>query len=174
LIPPLANSYWLVPRRLLVGEHPFGADPFDAHERLATLGGAGIDYFLDLTESDEMPNYRRLLPRRSTYVRRPIVDMQLPKDPDQMRDIQSIIRTAIAANRGVYVHCRAGIGRSGTVAGCFLVEQGLAGNAALRELNRLWKQSERSNSFPKVPQTEAQAEFVRNWGEVRKSAAATR
>jgi hypothetical protein len=167
LIQPLANSYWVMPGRLLAGEHPFGADPVDAHDRIAALGAAGIDYFIDLTEINEMPNYRRLLPRRATYVRRPIPDMQIPQDPAYMQEIQALIRTGLGDNRGVYLHCRAGIGRSGTVAGCFLVEQGLGGKAALKELNRLWKQSERSKSFPKVPQTEAQVEFVRSWDELR-------
>jgi hypothetical protein len=163
LSQPLANSYWVLPGRLLVGEHPFGASPIEAHDRIAALGAAGIDYFLDLTESDEMPNYRLLLPRRATYLRRPITDMEIPKDPAQMHDIQELVRAGLGANRGVYIHCRAGIGRSGTVAGCFLVEEGFGGREALRELNRLWKQSERSKSFPKVPQTEAQADFVRSW-----------
>jgi len=167
LTQPLANSYWIVTGRLLAGEHPFGANPVDAHDRIAALGAAGIDYFLDLTESNEMPSYRRLLPRRATYVRRPIADMQIPQDPAQMRDIQALIRMGLENNRGVYLHCRVGVGRSGTVAGCFLVEQGLGGKAALKELNRLWKQSERSKNFPKVPQTEAQADFVRSWEELR-------
>jgi hypothetical protein len=167
LNPPIDNSYWIEPGRLLAGEHPFGAHPIDAHERLAALGAAGIDYFLDLTESEEAPNYRRLLPRRAIYVRRAITDMQIPKDAALMRDILSMLRTALAEGRGVYLHCREGIGRTGTVAGCYLVETGLGGNAALRQLNRLWQQSARSNSFPKVPQTEAQAEFVRTWPERR-------
>ena len=35
----------------------------------------------------------------------------------------------------MYVHCRAGIGRTGTVIGCLLAERGSAGDAALQELN---------------------------------------
>jgi ADP-ribosyl-[dinitrogen reductase] hydrolase len=61
------------------------------------------------------------------------------------------------------VHCRAGIGRTGTVVGCWLVEQGLAGEDALDELNRLWQQCERSQVWISIPETEAQVEYVRRW-----------
>jgi hypothetical protein len=167
MTPPLPNTYWVIPGTLLAGEHPFGESPVDAHNRLAALRTAGINYFIDLTEPQEMPNYRLLLPRQSEYVRRAIPDTSVPKEATLMQDIQSLIETARANERGIYVHCRAGIGRTGTVVGCFLVEQGLAGPAAIKELNRLWRQSERSKSWPKVPQTEVQAEYVRRW--VRRS-----
>jgi len=167
--PPLPNSYWVVPGRLLAGEHPFGESPVDAQDRLALLRTAGIDYFIDLTEAHEMPNYRLLLPRRAEYVRRAIPDQQIPSDDALMQDIQALIETAAANERGIYVHCRAGIGRTGTVVGCYLIEQGLDGKAALEQLNRLWKQSERSKSWPKVPQTDAQAEYIRRWSAQPKS-----
>ena len=48
-----------------------------------------------------------------------------------MRAIQAHCARA-GAGRRVYVHCRAGIGRTGTVIGCYLAEQGLDGPAAVR------------------------------------------
>ena len=162
-MPPLPNSYWVIPDALLAGEHPFGNSPADAHDRIAALTQAGITMFLDLTEPDEMPSYRLLLPRRAHYLRRPIADRRVPESAAQMHEIQLQLRHAMAAEQRVYVHCRAGIGRTGLTVGCYLVEQGLDGKSALRELNRLWKQSARSGSWPKVPQTEEQAQFVRDW-----------
>jgi hypothetical protein len=159
---PLPNSYWVKPGKLLAGEHPFGEDPVDAHNRLGLLRDAGIDCFLDLTQADERPNYRRLLSRQAEYFRHPIPDQSTPHDA-AMAAIQTRLRDSLAAGRSVYVHCRAGIGRTGTVIGCFLVEEGLQGKAALKELNRLWLQSERSRSWPKVPQTDEQAAYIRDW-----------
>lgn len=78
---PLANSYWVRPGRLLAGEHPFGESPTDAHDRLAALREAGIDYFIDLTEIGEMPNYRRLLSKWAEYVRYPIAVLYPKKRP---------------------------------------------------------------------------------------------
>lgn len=161
--PPLANSYWVLPGRLLAGEHPFGATPAEAQDRLAKLRAAGIDVYIDLTEIDEMPGYRRLLPRSAEYHRFAIADTDVPRKSAQMRAIQAALGEALARERGVYVHCRAGIGRTAVVIGCFLAKDGLDGKAALKALNRLWRQSARSQSWPQVPQTDQQAQYILDW-----------
>ena len=166
---PLANSYWVLPGNLLAGEHPFGEDPLDAQNRFAALRAAGIDFFVDLTEIGERPAYQRLLHRASNYLRFPIPDCNVPQDAAQMRQILTVIREALSRDRKVYVHCRAGIGRTGLVIGCFLAEQGEGGKAALKQLNKLWKKSARSKTWAKVPQTEDQAEYVRRWAALQKA-----
>jgi hypothetical protein len=47
--------------------------------------------------------------------------------------------------------------------GCLLAEEEGNGKAALKILNRLWRQSDRSATWPKVPQTAEQADYVRRW-----------
>jgi hypothetical protein len=165
--PPLKNSYWVVPARLLAGEHPFGEGPLEAQDRFAALRTVGIDFFLDLTQIGERPAYQRLLHRNASYVRFPIVDCGVPAHDDQMRQIQAVIRAALAENRKLYIHCRAGIGRTGLVVGCYLADDGLVGKAALKKLNKLWKQSERSKDWPAVPQNDAQADYICRWSERR-------
>ena len=76
--------------------------------------------------------------------------------PRSMHELQSRIHTALKLGRRIYIHCRAGIGRTGVVVGCYLVEEGLDGRTALKRLNELWRQSERSVSWPVVPQTDEQ------------------
>jgi protein-tyrosine phosphatase len=131
--------------------------------RLRQILRAGIDSFVDLTQIGERPEYKSLLPGHVHYLRSAIVDMQTPADVAQMRAIQMHLRAMLASGRRIYVHCRAGIGRTGTVIGCYLAEQGMDGAEALRELNRLWRQSERSASWPAIPQTTEQAEFILRW-----------
>jgi hypothetical protein len=160
---PLPNTYWVIPGRLLAGEYPFGADDADARARLALLREAGVDYFVDLTVEGERPGYRHLLPARSQHVRSAIADTWVPSNAAQMQQILSDIRAALALGRCIYVHCRAGIGRTGLVVGCFLAEEGGDGKAALKLLNRLWRQSERAKSWRKVPQTVEQADYIRHW-----------
>ena len=160
---PLPNTYWVLPGRLLAGEHPFGASPLEAHARLASLGGAGIDAFLDLTVIGEMPGYRRLLPRVSEYRRFAIADGSVPGLPADMQAIQAHLAATLERDRRVYVHCRAGIGRTGLVVGCFLAEIGFGGDRALRTLNALWRHCARAATWPRVPQTDAQAGYVAGW-----------
>jgi len=164
---PLANSYWVLPGRFLAGEYPSGREHPDSdagRARIARLLGAGVSCIVDLTEEGECPAYDQLLPPTVTHLRRTIPDTEVPRHPGLMRDIQKDLALALADGQVVYVHCRAGIGRTGTVAGCFLVEQGLDGDEALRELNVLWTlQCARAVSWPEVPQTAEQADYIRLW-----------
>jgi len=161
--PPLANSYWVLPGRLLAGEYPGGSGPGPIRERLELLLGAGIGSFIDLTQPGELAPYEAELPVGVTYRRLPIPDHGLPAERAHMVGILECLRQALRAGRPVYLHCRAGIGRTGTVVGCFLAEEGSGGEAALEELNRLWQQSARAQAWPSVPETEAQVNYVRGW-----------
>jgi ADP-ribosyl-[dinitrogen reductase] hydrolase len=160
---PLPNSYWVLPGRLLAGEYPGGPTPELTRERLSRLLERGIDFFLDLTQPREIDPYDGALPSGIRYLRRSIIDHGTPADPGEMTEILACLLGALREGRRIYLHCRAGIGRTGMVAGCLLVEQGLPGEDALAELNRLWRQSARSEQWPSVPETPEQIEFVRRW-----------
>lgn len=164
---PLPNSYWVIPGRLLAGEHPMGEGEAQARGRLERLHQAGIACYVDLTEPGEQPEYRHLLPKRSEYLRSPIVDTGVPFNVSQIQELLSSIRAALARERGIYVHCRAGIGRTGLIIGCFLAEEEQDGKSALKRLNRLWRQSARARDWPRVPQTAEQADYVRRWPKLR-------
>src|SRR5262245_29843903 len=112
----------------------------------------------------ELEPYDSELPISVEYVRKPIRDHSVPARAEQMAEILEWLDYALRSGRCAYVHCRAGIGRTGTVVGCHLVEQGLRGDAALDELNRLWRQSSLARSWPSVPETADQVAFVRDWG----------
>jgi rhodanese/phosphatase family protein len=169
---PLANSYWVIPHRILAGEYPGGVDDADARARIELLSEAGIDAFFDLTEEGELPPYRHLLPRRSEYLRSSIADTWVPNNVAQTLELLAAMRAALHRRRRIYVHCRAGIGRTGLVVGCFLADQESDGNAALKRLNDLWRQSERAKQWPRVPQTAEQAEYILHWPTLAKATAA--
>jgi ADP-ribosyl-[dinitrogen reductase] hydrolase len=161
--PPLVNAYWVYPGRLLAGEHPAGMTMAATRARLAWLRAAGIQAIVDLTEPAEIDDYDDALPLAIEYHRKPIPDHGVPERREHMFEILDCLHEALGAGKPCYVHCRAGIGRSATVIGCLLVERGLSGEAALAELARLWRQSERSREWPRIPETEAQSEYVRTW-----------
>jgi ADP-ribosylglycohydrolase len=101
---------------------------------------------------------------RVEYLREPIPDHGLPAERETMARILAMIDGALDAGHNVYLHCRAGIGRSSMAAGCWLAERNAGGGAAaLEELAELWKQSSRSESWPCVPETDEQTEYVQAW-----------
>ena len=166
--PLLPNSYWIVPERLLAGEYPSRRSEETTLERLQRLLDAGIDCFIDLTEPGELDAYEDLLPgpyspNAVAYLRKPIRDHGLPESTEQMEEILDELDASLAEGRRIYLHCRAGIGRTNLVAGCWLARGGLGGEAALARLNELWRASTRSQSWPTVPETEAQCDYVRRW-----------
>ncbi|HTV80402.1 MAG TPA: protein-tyrosine phosphatase family protein [Steroidobacteraceae bacterium] len=161
--PPLPNSYWITPGRLLGGEYPGGETAEDTRRRLELLAAAGVDCFVNLTRAGELAAYQAVLPPGTQYFHLPILDHGLPVDPDYMQRILGVLGVALAAGRCVYVHCRMGIGRTGTVLGCHLVEQGLSGEAALDALNRSWQQCARSRRWASIPETHDQRHYVASW-----------
>lgn len=149
---PTADSYWVVPGRLLAGGYP-------AHA-LSRLREAGIDFFVDLTVAGEysLPSYKAEV----EYQRLSIPDFGCPT-VDGMRVILDAIDGALARGKNVYVHCYVGVGRTGTVVGCYLVRHGLAPREALDTITR-WRQG-RSNERRRSPETGQQERFVLAWSE---------
>jgi len=135
--------------------------------KIGNLMDYGIDTFIDLTELGERPGYgsylhkeRRKRSRRSTYYRFPITDRDVP-DKGMMTELLDLLGSEMDAGRTVYVHCFRGLGRTGTVVGCYLVNQGLSGPEALSRISELRKDV--AGSFRKSPETDIQRDFVRNW-----------
>ncbi|MGE0112175.1 protein-tyrosine phosphatase family protein [Aquabacterium sp.] len=70
--------------------------------------------------------------------------------------------------RKAYVHCWGGVGRTGIVAGCYLIEHGhYTGEAALAQLQLLWRRmsADKQRRKPHTPETEAQRRYVLNWAQ---------
>jgi hypothetical protein len=164
---PFPNTYWVFPDRLLAGEHPGGFGQ-DISGRLERLHLAGIDAFFDLTEEVEERAYDSLLPADAEYRRFPIGDRGVPLNVKETRALLTAIQDALTRQRRVYLHCRAGIGRTGLVVGCLLAEEIGDGRKALARLNKLWPQSARAAQWPRIPQTPDQADYIRHWLRLRR------
>jgi protein-tyrosine phosphatase len=94
------------------------------------------------------------------YRRIPIRDVDVPT-PETMVEILDTIDGALSAGKKVYVHCWGGVGRTGTVVGCFLVRHGLSGEAAIRKIAELRKGT--PDDWKTAPQTQAQRDMILNW-----------
>jgi hypothetical protein len=172
---PIPNSYWPTPL-LLACEYPWAPHAF---QKLDALLSAGVRTFIDLTESGELSPYTPHLPRQATllgidkstieYHRFPIHDRSLPESVDYMCQILDVLRDNERRGRISAVHCRGGIGRTGMVVGCWLVESGISatGEEALRAIAKEWQTVEKCRKFPHSPETGPQFEFVKNFKRVR-------
>jgi protein-tyrosine phosphatase len=80
-----------------------------------------------------------------------------------MRAALDAIASALDDDQRVYLHCRAGIGRTGTVAACWLVEQGLGADDALALLRRKFQASAQSYGGQISPENDDQRAFVLAW-----------
>ncbi len=147
---PHAHCHWLWPGRLLAGAHPA------ADGRLESLEAAGVTHFVDLSGG------RDYGPARALRLAHPITDFGLPTAAG-MRAVLDDMDAALAAGGLVYLHCRAGIGRTGTVAGCWLVERGCSPPQALALLQHKWQANASSAWAARVPETAAQRDFVLRW-----------
>lgn len=170
---PHDNCYWVIPGRLMAGEYPIAIREEDGLRKLASIIGAGISHFIDLTQTrDPLDPYEPMLRKVANpsgllpgYDRFAIADMGIPDSPDLTNDILDRLDVLLAESRVPYVHCWGGIGRTGTIVGCWLVRHGQSGEEALATIAGHWTTVAKRNRYPESPQTEAQCEYVLRWAE---------
>lgn len=170
--PPAPSSYWVVQGLLLAGAYPGDSDPEKHLAKIQRLLDAGIRRFVNLMEEDETNWEGELFAPYDDLVERlcagadcrryPIRDVSVPT-PSLMVDILDAIDESLAAGKPTYVHCWGGVGRTGTVIGCWLLRHGLADPShVLETLARLRKQ-DRQRRHRMSPETPQQRRFVESW-----------
>jgi len=154
------------------GEYPGHRDSTVAKIRLRHLIALGIRTFVDLTApADRMTPYEELLSElqeeTDSPLQRfslPITDMGIPDAEGTMQTILRSIRESSHLAPAVYVHCWGGIGRTGTVVGCWLRECGYDPKSALAHVQHLYaSHMPKARIHPESPQTPAQKDYIRNW-----------
>jgi hypothetical protein len=173
---PFGRSYWVEPGRLLAGFYPGGLTEHEAEQKLRALLDAGITYVVNLTEEDEpgangqpFRPYNPLLMALATArrvevtcVRMPIRDQDIPPVAT-MQKILDTIDSAMQRKLATYVHCWGGLGRTGTVVGCYLVRHGIAsGEEALNRITHL-RRNHDTDFHRSSPETPRQRDMVRQW-----------
>ena len=170
---PQANCYWVEPGRILAGEYPGHYDPDEARRRIGRLLDAGVRSFIDLTEAGELVPYEATLLEEAArrgigavaHLRLSIPDVSVPRIPGDMVRVLDALEEAVRDRPIVYIHCWGGVGRTGTVVGCYFRRRGRTGDEALADLARLWARVEKARRKPSSPETPEQHNYVRSWAE---------
>jgi len=138
---------------VIAGAYPATADAVGSLER------DGVTVFVDLTHpSDPLDDYAHLLVE-ARRVPHPIPDMGTPTAGHVMQILDDI-DAAREQGGTVYVHCWGGVGRTGTVVGCWLVRHGLDEGDAIARIAELRR--EIAGERPS-PETAGQVALVRGW-----------
>jgi protein-tyrosine phosphatase len=172
---PFSRSYWVREGTFIAGYYPGSFNQEEEQKKLELLLDCGVQTVVNLMEDGEFgiigdesryyyASLQALDGQRGLGVetlRFPIEDMSVP-DIETMTCILDAIDQAIRSGRRVYLHCLGGLGRTGTVVGCWLARHGIAtGEGALAAIHEL-RVTDDYRDVPS-PQTWEQREFVRNW-----------
>jgi protein-tyrosine phosphatase len=117
----------------------------------------GVDVIVSLLEESEIPGLTQA--ERSLceevgveFFSFPVRDKTVPDSADTLAVIARRLADRIVAGKSVAIHCRAGIGRSTTLAACVLILLGVEGDIALDMIA--------AARGLEVPETEAQRQWV--------------
>ena len=101
-------------------------------EDLLWLRRQGIELLISLTE--DRPRRDWINEAGLLLLHVPVEDMAAPTQA-QLEHCLSAIARARQQNMGVAIHCGAGLGRTGVVLACYLVEKGLAAQNAIAKVS---------------------------------------
>lgn len=139
---------WIRDGRLAGASKPGLFD--DLEDDLAFLSGRGVRLVVTLTET-ALDAGRA--PEGVDFLHFPIEDMGVPTPRDTFALCVRIL-LSIEKDRPVAVHCKAGLGRTGTILACCLVTDGVEPEHAIRQIRLV---------NPNYIQTQSQERFVRHY-----------
>jgi len=170
--PPPVSGYWVVPDLLLAGPYPGAPDPAEHHKKIRSILNAGVRTFVNLMHEDETDMENRpfvpydgliqhLCPG-ANFMRYPISDLSVPT-VGEMTTILNAVDCSLDNGNPVYVHCWGGVGRTGTVVGCWLLQHGLATPENYIDILFRLRRHDRERGQRMCPETGKQQCFVREW-----------
>ena len=172
---PFNQAYWVVPDRFMAGCYPGAEHSVDSLDKLRGLLEHGIRHIINLMETaevnsngnpfvpyeDQMTAIARAMGCNLEIDRRPIRDYGIPT-PKAMKKLLDLIDLSIENNQPVYLHCLGGLGRTGTVVGCYLARHGYDSGPKVFDIIRTLRRDTATHQLAS-PETAQQIELVCSW-----------
>jgi len=162
---PIRNSY-KVDDRIYAGEYPATSNETLGRKELSRFIKFGITHFVDLTERGELSPYSQWLTGECSYTRFGIKDCGVPRSIHEVTELLETIMSTIKSDEKakIYIHCRGGIGRTGTIVGCYyallLKNYTLANNLLQKQFSASPK-----STFRRTPETLQQSQFIMRYAD---------
>lgn len=142
------------PGTLFLSSRPRGGDWLE--DEVLGWRRFGIDTVVSLLTGDEEQELD--LVKESTEARNqdltflsyPIPDRGVPSDTTRLSNLLETIQQDLQQGKNVLVHCRQGIGRTGLIAACLLVLDGMEPETAIHEVSKV-----RGIHIPETPEQES-------------------
>ncbi len=148
--------YWI--ERGLIGGLPRPGIVSELRYDLEGLQRLGVTDLLTLEEAPTVPpDALEAHGVRAEHF--PIVDME-PPELEAAQELCKRLVADTAAGSVVAVHCRAGLGRTGTILACYLIEKGVDPLTALERVRRVQ---------PRAIQSDSQVAFLQEYADAKTS-----
>ncbi len=163
----MPEIYWIEtqgPGRVALMPRPRGGDWLEDEVRSLRLAEK-VDVLVSLLETREvweleLADEARFAEKSGMeFVSHPIPDHSIPVSEEETRRMVARLAGRVKKGKRVAIHCRAGIGRSGLISGCVLLEAGLPLDQVLERLLA-------ARGFP-VPETPDQHAWLARFAEGR-------
>ena len=160
------HAWWAIPGEVLAGEYPGTRQASETRDKLHLLVDAGVRTIVDLTDENarmrlydaEMAAVGAERGVELTRISHPIPDQYVLDGDDGYDAIVRTIEESLASGVA-FVHCWGGVGRTGTVIGCLLIDRGIVdGDGAVKHLVGLRRGSRKAHRAS--PENEHQVEVL--------------
>jgi protein-tyrosine phosphatase len=151
------TSAW--PGKLALAARPRGGDWL--HQEMENWRRNGINTVVSLLTADEASELgleneaRAAQAEHMTFLSLPIRDRQVPGSDAKLSSTLRKMEDVLSAGKNVLVHCRQGIGRTGLVAACLMINRGWEPEAAIEMLSDVRGIS--------VPETQEQRQWIEKY-----------
>jgi protein-tyrosine phosphatase len=161
----VTGLYWLDGHwkgKLALAARPRGGDWLE--DDVADWKKAGVGAVLSLLTPEEQNELelqneaREVQGQGLRFSSFPIPDLQVPRSEAKLAETLKNVTANLSAGRNVLIHCRQGIGRTGMIAACLLIQSGMSPGAAVELVSAARGMT--------VPETPEQREWIERYAPV--------